>query len=174
MKRGKERSRSVALFGVLTALAMLMGYIETLLPISIGVPGVKLGLANLVTVIALYRLGEQEAVLLSLVRVVLVGFTFGNMASLLYSMAGAACSLICMIAAEKSGWFGEAGVSIFGGISHNIGQLGAAAFVVKTTGVFWYFPVLLMAGTVTGTLIGMLAGEVLKRLPRSAGREPER
>lgn len=167
MKQGKNHSSEVALFGVLVALAMLMSYIETLIPISIGVPGIKLGLANLVTVITLYRMGDRAAVLLSFVRVVLVGFTFGNMAMLLYSLAGAACSLVCMILAKRSALFEKTGVSILGGITHNIGQLSVAAFAVENAGVFWYFPVLLGAGTMTGALVGLLAGEVLKRLPRT-------
>lgn len=168
MMRKKNRGARVALFGMLTALAMLMSYVESLLPLSIGIPGVKPGLANLVTVVCLYGMGFGTAALLSLLRIVLIGFSFGNMAALLYSLSGGALSILCMAAAKKSGLFGKTGVSILGGVAHNVGQLIAAAFVLENTAIFWYFPVLLAAGAVTGALVGMLAGEVLRRLPAAA------
>lgn len=165
MKKRKNKSETIAMFGILLALAMLMSYLETLIPISIGIPGVKPGFANLVTVVCLYHMGVKKTVLLSLMRVILVGFTFGNMAALLYSFAGAMSSLICMIAAKRSKCFGAIGVSILGGVFHNLGQLFIAAFVVENAAVFWYFPLLIISGTTTGALVGMLSGEMMKRLP---------
>lgn len=167
MKREKKGVAKVALFGMFVALAMLMSYIETLLPLSLGVPGVKIGLANLVTMVCLYTLGGTAAVAVSLTRIMLVGFTFGNMSAALYSMAGGGLSLLCMILARRSGQFEKTGVSIIGGVTHNVGQLAVAALVVETAAVFWYLPVLLFAGAITGTAIGLLAGEVLRRLPAS-------
>lgn len=168
-KKKGNRSRQVAVFGMAVALAMILGYVELLIPISVGIPGVKLGLANLVTMICLYQMGEREAAAVSLARILLVGFTFGNMSSLLYSLAGGIVSFLCMLLAKRSGRFGKTGVSVVGGVTHNLGQLAVAAFVVENAAVFWYFPVLLFAGTLTGLAIGILAGEVLKRLPPSAG-----
>jgi len=163
--RNKGRGGRVAAYGLLVALAMVMSYVEVLVPFDLGVPGVKLGLANLVTMVALYMFGERPALTVSLLRIVLTGFTFGNLSSMMYSLAGGIVSFLAMAAAKRSGRFGKTGVSVTGGVFHNIGQLLAASFVVETFAVFWYFPVLLLAGALTGTLIGLAAGEVLRRLP---------
>ena len=120
--------------------------------------------ANLVTVVGLYTVGIPGTVAVNLVRIVLVGFTFGNMFSMLYSMAGAALSLFFMALCKKNGWFTQVGVSIIGGIGHNIGQLLVASYVVQTAGVFAYFPVLLIAGTIAGAVIGLLGGMVVSRI----------
>lgn len=157
------RSR-VAYFGVFTALALIFSYVETLIPISFGIPGIKLGLANLIIVIALYRLRLKEAYLLSVARVLLAGFLFGNYFSILYSLAGALLSLSVMAVLKKDGGFSVTGVSIAGGVSHNIGQLIVAMAAVETYQVAYYFPVLLIAGLMTGCLIGIVSGETLKRL----------
>ncbi len=154
----------VAYFGVFTALALIFGYIETLIPISFGIPGVKLGLANLIIVIALYRMKLSEAFLLSVVRVLLSGFLFGNYFSILYSLAGGLLSLTVMAVMKRQEGFSIAGVSIAGGVFHNVGQLIIAALVVETFSVTYYIPVLLIAGLLTGLLIGILAGGMLKRL----------
>lgn len=157
-------TRFMALYGLLTALAFVLGYVESLLPIYLGAPGVKLGLANLVTVIALYSMGGKAALFINLARIVLTGFTFGNMSSILFSLAGAALSLAVMAVCKKIRLFGMIGVSILGGVCHNIGQFLVAAYVVKTFGVFSYFPVLLAVGTAAGALIGLLGGLLLTRL----------
>lgn len=154
----------VAYFGVFTALALILSYIETLIPISFGIPGVKLGLANLIIVIALYRLRLSEAFLLSVVRVLLSGFLFGNYFSIIYSLAGGLLSLTVMAIMKKREGYSVGGVSIAGGVSHNVGQLIIAAFVVETFSVAYYIPVLLIAGMLTGLLIGIVADEMLKRL----------
>lgn len=154
-----------ARFGMFVALAMIMSYIETLIPISFGVPGVKLGLANLVTMVCLFAEGPVPAAAVSLTRIVLTGLTFGNLSSMLYSLAGGILSLVCMIAAVKTGLFGRTGVSVIGGVTHNAGQLAVAAAVVENVRVFWYFPVLAASGIVTGALIGLLAALVMERLP---------
>jgi len=154
-----------ARFGMFVALAMIMSYIETLIPISFGVPGIKLGLANLVTMVCLFSEGPVPAAAVSLTRIILTGLTFGNLSSMLYSLAGGILSLACMIAAARSGLFGKAGVSVIGGVMHNAGQLAVAAAVVENASVFWYFPVLAVSGIVTGALIGLLAALVMERLP---------
>ncbi len=164
--KSKNPSAKVAVYGLLLALAMVFSYVETLIPISLGVPGVKLGLANLVTMVGLYTIGVPGTIAVNLLRIVLTGFTFGNMYSMLYSLAGAALSLVLMLLGKKSGWFGSVGVSIIGGVGHNIGQLSIAAFTVQTLGVFSYLPVLLAAGTVAGALIGLLGGMIVQRIHR--------
>ena len=154
----------VAYFGVFSALALIFSYVESLIPISLGIPGVKLGLANLIIVIGLYKMSLKEVYLLSLVRVLLSGFIFGNYFSILYSLAGALLSVTVMALLKKNGGFSVMGVSIAGGVFHNIGQLFVAMIVVETFGVVYYVPVLLIAGLITGMLIGITANEMLKRL----------
>jgi len=154
----------VAYFGVFTALALIFSYVETLIPIQFGIPGVKLGLANLIIVIALYRMKLSEAYLLSIVRVLLAGFIFGNYFSIIYSLAGGLLSLTVMALLRKKGGFSVIGVSIAGGVFHNIGQLIVASVIVETFSVMYYVPVLLIAGLVTGLLIGIASDGMLKRL----------
>ena len=154
----------VAYFGVFTALALIFSYVETLIPISFGIPGVKLGLANLIIVAALYKMALKEAYLLSVVRVLLAGFLFGNYFSILYSLSGALLSLSVMALLKKNGGFSVIGVSIAGGVFHNIGQLFVAMLAVETFQVAYYVPVLLVAGLLTGLVIGILAQELLRRL----------
>ena len=166
--KGRDRGvgRRVALYGLLLALAMVFSYVETLIPIYLGAPGVKLGLANLLTVTGLYTIGVRGTVQVNLARIVLAGWAFGNMFSIIYSLAGAALSLLLMLLCKKIGGFGIIGVSVIGGVGHNIGQLLIAAFVVKTFAVFTYLPVLLVAGTIAGALIGLLGGIVVERIRR--------
>ena len=154
----------VAYFGVFTALALIFSYVETLIPVNLGIPGVKLGLANLIIVVALYKMRLSEAYLLSVVRVLLAGFIFGNYFSIIYSLAGGLLSLTVMALLKKWGGFSLQGISIAGGVFHNIGQLIVAAVVVETFSVTYYFPVLLVAGLLTGLAIGIVAEMMLKRL----------
>ncbi len=153
-----------AYLGVFTALALILSYVEMLIPINFGIPGAKLGLANLVIVIVLYKTDWKEALLLTVVRIVLSGFIFGNLFSILYSLAGGILSLAVMALLKKREVFSTAGVSIAGGVSHNIGQLIVAMLVVETYQVGYYLPVLLAAGVATGLLIGIVSQGVLKRI----------
>lgn len=153
-----------AYFGMFTALALIFSYIETLIPISVGIPGVKLGLANLVIVIALYKISIKEVYLLSVVRVLLAGVLFGNFFSIIYSLAGGLLSLTVMAFIKKSEDFSVMGVSIAGAVFHNIGQLIVAMVVVETFSISYYVPVLLVSGIVTGLLIGIISDYMLKRL----------
>lgn len=154
----------VAYFGVFTALALIFSYVETLIPISFGIPGVKLGLANLIIVIALYKIPLREVYVLSVVRVLLSGVLFGNYFSIVYSLAGGMFSLTAMALLKKTGGFSIMGISIAGGVCHNIGQLVVAMAVVETFAISYYMPVLLTAGLITGFLIGVIANQALKRL----------
>ena len=154
----------VAYFGVFTALALIFSYVETLIPVPIGIPGVKLGLANLIIVIALYKMSVKEAYILSVIRIVLAGLIFGNLFSILYSLAGGLLSLTVMVLLKRSDKFSLIGVSIAGGVFHNIGQLIMAVIVLESLSIGYYFSVLLFSGIVTGMLIGIVSGEMLKRL----------
>ena len=154
----------VAFFGLFTALALIFGYVESLFPIFLGVPGIKLGLANLLILVILYRWGMKEAYLLSVVRVVLSGFIFGNLFSILYSLSGALLSLTVMCLLKKSEKFTVIGISMAGGVFHNIGQLLMAGIALQSFSIFYYFPVLLISGMLTGIMIGILVRELLKRI----------
>lgn len=156
----------VAYFGVFTALALIFSYVETLIPIHMGIPGVKLGLANLIIVIVLYKMSPKEAYVLSVIRVVLSGFIFGNMFSILYSLAGGFLSLTVMMFLKNTDKFSVLGVSMAGGVFHNIGQLIMAAIVLESLSITYYLPVLLISGLITGLLIGIVSNEMLKRLNR--------
>lgn len=161
---GKGSAQRVSLYGMLIALAFVLSYIETLIPISLGIQGVKLGLANLVTMTGLYTIGIKGTVVISLIRILLVGFTFSNLFAVFYSLGGLALSLLAMAVCKKFRLFGTVGVSIMGGVAHNIGQLLVAAFVVRQAGVFYYLPVLLVAGTLAGLVIGILGNMMIERI----------
>lgn len=158
------RSRKIAQIGMLVALAMVFSYLESLVPVSLGVPGIKLGLSNLVTVFALYQLSIPEAFGISLVRIVLCGITFGNLSTMMYSLAGGMLSFLVMVLLKKTKKFSVYGVSIAGGVSHNVGQLLMAASILQTGVLIYYFPFLLLAGIVAGAAIGFLGGIIIKRL----------
>ena len=163
MRSGKY-IRQITTMGILVALAMVLGFVETLIPINLGIPGMKLGLANIVVVIALFLFDVKTAVVVSILRIILIAMTFGNMSMMFYSIAGASLSLLSMIAISKIKSFSLISVSIVGGIMHNVGQIICAAFVVRTNGVFTYLPVLMIAGLVSGALIGIVAGLISVRL----------
>ncbi len=151
-------------FGVFTALALIFSYVESLIPINFGIPGVKLGLANLILIIAMYKMSIREVYLLAVSRIVLAGFLFANLFSIIYSLAGGLLSLTVMYFLKKSERFSLMGISMAGGVSHNVGQLMMAMFVLESFNIAYYFPVLLISGLLTGLVIGIIAGEMLKRL----------
>lgn len=153
-----------AVFGVLLALALILSFIESLVPFYFGVPGMKLGLCNVLVVFMLYRYGQRDALVLNVARILLAGFLFGNGFSILYSLAGGILSWACMCFAKKIKWFSIMGVSVVGGFTHNIGQLIVAALVVENYHIFFYAPMLMVCGVVTGALIGIVAGEVMRRV----------
>ncbi len=149
---------------LLVALAMVLSWLESLVPVSAAVPGVKLGLANLVVIFSLYRMGFREAAVISLVRVILVSATFGNAYSFAYSLAGAALSLGVMALLKRTGKFSILGVSIAGGVCHNLGQILVAMAVLGRGEIIWYLPALLAAGTAAGVAVGVLGGVLTRRI----------
>lgn len=160
----KQSAKKIAEYGLLIALAMVLSYVEALIPFSVAVPGVKLGLANMVVVFALYRLGKTEAFIISILRVLLVTFMFGNAFALFYSLSGALLSFAVMLLLLKTGRFSTVGVGIGGGVSHNIGQILCAMLLLGTKQLAYYLPVLLISGTIAGIAIGIIAGILLKRI----------
>lgn len=158
------KASKVAQYGLLTALALVLSYLESLVP-PLGVPGVKLGLPNLAVVFALYRLGFKDACAISLVRVVLVALLFGNGAALAYSIAGAALSLALMGLLKRTGKFSSVGVSVAGGVAHNAGQILVAMALLETSRLAWCLPVLWISGMIAGVLVGIVSGVLVKRVP---------
>lgn len=155
-----------AYLGIFAALALILGYIEALFPFFLGIPGVKLGLANSMSLVLLSLVGAPAAVCIAVIRVVLTGFLFGNLFSIAYGLAGGLLSIGVMILAQRSRRFSTVGVSVAGGISHNVGQLVIAIFLAENRNLVYYAPVLLLSGLITGMVIGLIACEVLKRLPK--------
>ena len=162
--KGHNPAEKVALYGILIALAFIFSYVEALIPLPVPVPGMKLGLANLVNVVGLYTVGAAGTIAVGLIRIVMVGFTFSNPGSMLYALSGGVLSLAAMALAKKMDWFDKTGVSILGGVCHNIGQLSMAAWITGTASVFSYLPVLLVAGVITGAVIGLWGGLVTERI----------
>ncbi len=159
-------ARAVAFAGVYAALALVFSYVEVLIPFHIGIPGVKLGLANLVVILAMYRMNNKMAVLVNVIRMVLAAAMFSGMYGLMYSLAGATLSMAVMMLLKKTGKFSISGVSIAGGITHNIGQLIVAMLVVENLKLAYYIPVLMISGLVTGLLIGFAADLLNQRLKK--------
>lgn len=150
-------SRKVAFYGILSALAILMGYVEYIIPSPVPIPGIKLGLANVIVVIAMYFVGNKAAMSVSAIRVVVSSLLFGGFSGFLYSISGATASFIVMAFVKKIRCSGMLGVSILGGVFHNLAQIAVAALILQTVGLVYYIPVLLISGVITGIIIGMIA-----------------
>lgn len=146
------------------ALAMILSFIESLIPPLVAVPGVKIGLANIVTVFLLYTYGTREALCVSFVRVCLSAVLFGSAVSLIYSMSGALLSLIGMILLKKLPIFSELSVSVAGGVLHNAGQILCACIIMENSAIAYYLPPLIISGTVAGVAVGILSGLLIKKL----------
>lgn len=157
-------TRKLALFAMFTAVALIFSYMETLIPVYPAIPGIKLGLANIVTIVVLNRYGVRDTVLISFVRIILSALLFGNLTVMLYSLAGAACSIIIMWLFLKLHFFSLTGISILGGVSHNIGQLLVAAVLIENQNILSYAPVLLITGTVAGIAVGIAASFIIKSI----------
>ncbi|MBR0041017.1 MAG: Gx transporter family protein [Oscillospiraceae bacterium] len=156
------KTKKITLLAMCVALAMILSYVESMIP-SPGIPGVKLGLANIVVVFALYKLGWGEAAGVSLLRVFLVSLLFGHAASLMYSAAGAVLSLAGMILLKKTDRLSCVAVSVIGGVLHNAGQI-LMAWLLMGPNVIYYLPVLVLSGTVAGVAIGVVSALIVRRV----------
>ena len=163
--RGSAR---IAACGVLTALALIFSYIEFLVPLPIAIPGIKLGLANIVCLVCLYALGEKHAFLINVTRIALAALLFGSVFSALYALAGGVVSFAVMALLKRTKSFSVCGVSMAGGVFHNLAQHAVAGLLVESAQVFYYFPVLLLSGMATGIGIGILATLILRSIARDA------
>lgn len=158
--------KKIPYYGLFAALAILMAYVEMLIPVPVPIPGVKLGLANVIIVIMMYFMDVKSAFFISLVRVILSGLLFAGFAGLLYSLSGAMFSFLVMALLKKTDKFSIVGVSIAGGVFHNVGQIVVAALAVENVKMAYYLPFLLVSGVVTGMLIGIVAKTALSYLKR--------
>ena len=162
----KSAPRRVAFLGLFIALAMILSYVESLLPPLVAIQGVKIGLPNLVIMFMLYRVGSREAITVSLIRVVLVSLLFSSAMSMAYGLAGAALSLSGMMLLKKTNLFSCITVSVVGGVLHNIGQIAVAILITGTKQLVLYLPVLLISGVIAGVAIGICAGLLIKRFEK--------
>lgn len=160
------KAKKLTVVALSVSLAMIFSFVESQIPPLAMVPGVKIGLANIVTVFLLYSIGLPEAILVSLIRVCLSSLLFGNLTSFIYSATGAIVSLIAMLIAKNLTPFGKVGVSVIGALMHNAGQVAAACLVMGTAGLAVYFLPLIITGTVSGIVIGVIAGIVARRVTK--------
>lgn len=166
MEKQSRETKQIAMYGLSIALAFILSYLETILPMPIMMPGMKLGLTNLVVMVVLYHMGECSAFAVNIVRILLVSLTFGNMMTLWYSVAGGVLSFLVMVILKRTKMFSVISVSVAGSIAHNAGQILVAMFVLQTTMVYWYFGMLCISGVIAGSIIGYLTGLVLEKIPK--------
>ena len=157
-------SKKIPVAAILASLALIFSYLEFLFPLSLGIPGIKPGLANIVVVVALYKLGSRTALMVNLTRILLAAALFGSVFSGLYALSGGLVSFAVMTALRKTELFSTAGVSMAGGVFHNLAQLAVDALIVESSLILYYFPLLLLAGMAAGLLNGVLATWILRAL----------
>ncbi len=163
----KNKSKTIALLGACTAVALVLAYVEAILPpLFPSVPGIKMGLPNILLVFLLYRRGPAFASVVSLLRILLVSLLFGNAMMLLYSLAGGALSMLLMFLLSRLKWFSTVGVSVAGGVAHNIGQVLMAMLLLETPQLGYYLAVLTATGTAAGILVGLAGALLIKKMPK--------
>lgn len=160
--------KRITFLGLFTAVALVLAYIEAKLPpIYHAVPGIKIGLPNIIIVFILYRCGIKEAALVSLIRMLAVSFLFGNMMALTYSMAGGILSLAVMVLLKRMKFLSAVGVSVAGGVFHNVGQILAAMFFLGTAELGYYLIILSVTGTISGIFVGLCGAIIVQRIPKN-------
>lgn len=158
----REKTKKIALLGVVSAFAAILSYIEAIISFGIFIPGAKLGLANIAVVIAMYIYSYKDALCINIVRIVIVGLLFANMFSILFSIAGALISYIVMAVLKRIDIFTPVGVSVAGGVAHNVGQLLVASIIIESYSVINYLPILMIAGIICGIIIGIVSSIVIR------------
>lgn len=159
-------TKKISLIGLCVALALVLSYLESLIPPLAAVPGIKVGLPNVIIVFALYKLGAKEATLISVLRLLLVALLFGNALTFFYSFAGAVLSLILMIILQKVDMFSTVGVSVAGGVAHNAGQITVACLIMETAQIALYLPILILSGVIAGIAVGLAGHLLINRIKR--------
>lgn len=164
----KNKSKTISFLGLCTALALVLAYLEALIPpVFPSVPGIKMGLPNIVLIFVLYRRGGGAAMAVSMLRIVMVSMLFGNGMAFLYSVAGGLLSMTVMILLKRSNLLSTVGVSVAGGITHNVGQILMAMLLLETTELIYYLVVLAVTGTIAGILIGLCGASLVRKIPKN-------
>lgn len=158
------KNRKLATTALMIALAMILSFVESQIPSFFAIPGIKLGLANIAVIFSLYKLSLKETILVSGIRVFIVSILFGTSVTLAYSLAGATLSLLVMVIMKKSDKFSVVGVSVSGAVMHNIGQIIMAIILLHTSVISYYLPILIISGTLTGVVIGLVAAKLIERI----------
>jgi len=159
-------ANKISFCSIFAALALIFSYIERMLPLDVGIPGVKLGLANLIVILALYTLGAKFAFGINVFRIFAGGMLFSGVFGMAYSMAGGLLSFLVMYLLKRTGWFSIVGVSMAGGVFHNIGQILMASVIIANVKIMLYMPALIISGMITGILIGILGHYLMKPLKK--------
>lgn len=162
--RNRSSASFIARAALMAALALIFSYIEAIIPYNPGIPGIKLGIANIVTIIALYKFSAKDALTVSIIRVVTAGLLFNGLFGMLYSLAGAVLSLAGMILLKRTDRFSVIGVSMAAGVLHNFGQLLMASALISDLRIFFYFPVLIFSGIAAGIFVGVISAYILRAL----------
>lgn len=163
----RPATKKIAFLGLCTAVALVLAYMESMLPpLFHAVPGIKIGLPNIIIVFVLYRFGLWEAAVVSFIRMLAISFMFGNLMALVYSLAGAFLSLLVMAVLKKMKFLSPVGVSVAGGVFHNVGQILAAMVLLGTAELGYYLIVLTITGTVSGIFVGLCGAIIMKRIPK--------
>ena len=162
--RNKPTTKKIAYLAMCIAVAMVLSFVESQIPAFVAIPGIKVGLANIAVIFALYKIGTKEAIIVSIIRVILVSLLFGNIMSLWYSLAGAVVSLLGMVLMRKCKAFSHVAVSVTGGVLHNLGQIAMACIVLETDIIGYYAPFLVLSGTIAGIVTGIAAAILIKRI----------
>ena len=165
-QRRTQKTKLLAIGAMFACLALIFSYVEAMIPFSVGIPGVKLGIANLVVIIALYEMGPRYALTINAIRIIISGLLFSGVFGALYSLAGGLLSFFVMWALKKTNLFSMVGVSMAGGVAHNMGQLLVASAIVSNLKMFLYFPVLMFSGLASGIMIGVVAHIIDSRVPK--------
>ena len=168
MRNNTKRLTALALT---VSFALILSFIESRIPAFVAIPGIKVGLANIAVIFTLYKFGIEEAVAVSAVRVILVSMLFGSPVSLIYSLTGAVLSLLVMFLLKNLTPLSEVGVSVAGGVAHNIGQIGAASIMLGTNVVVYYLPFLLLSGTIAGVVVGIASALLIKKVKLDTGKQ---
>lgn len=167
ISKNSLRTKRLAISSMFATLALIFSYVEAIIPFSVGIPGIKLGIANLVIIIALYEMNFKYAFTINVLRILIAGLLFNGVFGALYSLAGGLLSLLVMWLLKKTNLFSMVGVSMAGGVAHNMGQLLVAALIVSNLKMFLYFPILMFSGIVSGIMIGIVAYVIDKKIPKS-------
>lgn len=163
-KESSNKASIVAYIGIFSAFAIIISYLESLIPINIGIPGIKPGFANIVMVLAIYCINIKAALIINIIRILVVGIMFGNIFSIIFSLAGGMLSILVMFIVRRLNSFSIVGVSVCGGVAHNIGQIITASIVTTVYFASYYLPFMIAGGVITGVLVGILADIIYKRI----------